>query len=101
MRRVARLRRLLARIARRAENDPGTFTTQPTQVGEKGTMNLIKFFAAGVLALGMTVSSAAAFTEAEQQQIDQLVSSASDITRGAQVGDATIIARGGTLLPSV
>lgn len=61
-------------------------------------MKAIKLIAYSVLALGLSLSAAAALNEDEQHQLDQLVGGASDITQGARVGKATIIASGGALL---
>ena len=61
-------------------------------------MNLIKGIVAGAVFACMTLTAAQAQSESDQAQIDNLFTQAADVSEGAQVPDATIIAEGGTLL---
>ncbi len=52
----------------------------------------------GAVALCATLSSAAALTVEEEQQLDALFSNAADVSNGVKVGGATIAAEGGWIL---
>ena len=61
-------------------------------------MRRVSGFLIGVLAFCATISSAAAMTAEEEQQLEQLLSQAADVSGGAEVAGATISAEDGWIL---